>query len=99
MSKPIPATPSFVAWQKAAGRLLTLETALALRKRTAPQFEAPDTGMQEIQCSLVAERLACDALFQIAFAEARQYPEGPKRPVRSAQGRRSRDEPRPGLTV
>lgn len=99
MSKPIPATPSFVAWQKASSKLLTLETELAFRKRTVLPPGAPDPGIEEIETSLVDARRVSDGLFQIALAEARQHPESRGRPVRSAKGRCSRDEPRISQTA
>ncbi len=87
MSKPIPAAPSFVAWQKAAGILLTLETALAFRKRTVLPSESPDPGIEEIESCVTDARLVSDELFRIAFAEARQRPERPARaPRRMEQG-------------
>ena len=76
MSKPIPATPSFVAWQKAASKLLTLETALAFRKRTVLPPEPLEMSIKEIESSLADARLVSDGLFRAAFAEVREHPDG-----------------------
>ena len=73
MSKPIPATPSFVAWQKAASKLLTLETALAFRKRTVLPPEPFDMSIKEIESSLADARVVSDGLFRAAFAEVREH--------------------------
>ncbi|MDF2463057.1 MAG: hypothetical protein K0Q43_1292 [Ramlibacter sp.] len=94
MSKAIPATPSFVAWQKAASKLLTLETALAFQKRTVLTPLPLDMSIEEIETSLADARLVADGLFRIAFAESRQLPESRGRPVRTAKERCSRGEPR-----
>ena len=99
MSKPIPATPSFIAWQKAASKLLLLETALAFRKRTVLPPEALDPSIEEIETSVADARLVSDGLFRIAFAEARQHPENRGHPLRGAKGRCSRDEPRISQSV
>jgi hypothetical protein len=66
-SKSIPATPSFAAWQRAADRLLTLETALAHSRRAVPQCPK----FAELQTSATEVRLIADALFRVAFAEAK----------------------------
>ncbi len=71
MSKSIPATPSFIAWQKAASKLLTLETALALRKRTVLPPDPLDMSIEEIESSVAEARLISDGLFRAAFTEAR----------------------------
>lgn len=93
MSKIIPATPSFIAWQKAAAKLLALETALAFRKRTVLPPQPLDASIEEIEASLSNARLVADSLFRLAFAEASQHPES--RNPRSAK-RPSRDDPRVG---
>jgi len=98
MSKTLPATPSFVAWQKAASKLLTLETALAFRKRTVLPPEPLDMSIEEIESSLADARAVSNGLFQIAFAEVSQHPESRSHP-RTAKGRCSRAEPRISQTA
>lgn len=66
-SKSIPATPSFAAWQRAADRLLTLETALARSRRALPQCP----NVAELQTSATKVRLIADALFRVALAEVK----------------------------
>jgi hypothetical protein len=67
MSKINPVLPSFDAWQKAANKLLTLETALARDKRVVP---APEFSMRsKLETAAVEARVVADQLFQIAFAE------------------------------
>jgi hypothetical protein len=70
MSKPIPATPSFIAWQKAADRLLKLETALALGRRSVLPPESTGPSLAEIERAVREARLVADGLFRTAFAEA-----------------------------
>jgi hypothetical protein len=86
MSKIIPVTPSFVAWQRAADKLLTLETALARSKRAvlAPEPESP--GPAELETSVAEVRLIADGLFQIAFAEANRHVETGRRHPRVSLG-------------
>jgi hypothetical protein len=74
MSKPVPSTPSFVAWQKASSKLLTLETALAFKKRTVLPPEPLEMSIEEIESSLAEARMTANALFRVAFAEVTQRP-------------------------
>jgi hypothetical protein len=67
MSKIIPVLPSFDAWQRAANKLLTLETALAHGRRVVP---APELAMHlKLETAAVEARVVADQLFQIAYAE------------------------------
>jgi hypothetical protein len=68
ISKIIPVTPSFAAWQRAADELLTLETALARSRRAVIATECP--GPAVFETSIEKVRLVADRLFRIAFAEA-----------------------------
>ncbi|HWP12258.1 MAG TPA: hypothetical protein VNN06_10580 [Ramlibacter sp.] len=67
MSKIIPVVPSFTAWQRAAERMLTLETTLARGKRALPMSES--TRTTELETAAARARVISDQLFQIAFAE------------------------------
>ncbi len=67
MSKIIPVVPSFTAWQRAADRLLALETALARGKR--PVLISESTRTTELETATARARVIADQLFQIAFAE------------------------------
>jgi hypothetical protein len=67
-SKSLPVTPAFVEWQRAADRLLAVETALAHNRRSLIADERPNVS--ELQSSATELRLIADALFQVAFAEA-----------------------------
>ena len=78
-SKIIPVVPSFPAWQKAADKLLTLETALARSKRAVLDPESPDPA--ELEASVATARGIADRLFQIAFAEARGKQQAPAAPA------------------
>ena len=67
MSQIISVLPSFDAWQRAANKLLTLETELSRGRRAVP---TPECAVHSKLESAAAEaRLAADQLFQIAFAE------------------------------
>ena len=68
MSKIIPVTPSFVAWQQAANHLLALETELARSKRAVIAPEGP--GPADLGASLAEVRLVAAGLFRVAFDEA-----------------------------
>jgi len=65
--KIIPVVPSFAAWQRAADKLLTLETVLARSRRAvlAPESSRP----AELEASAAKARVVADELFQIALAE------------------------------
>lgn len=90
MSKAIPSTPSFLAWQKASSKLLTLETALAFQKRTVLPPEPLEMSIPEIETSLAQARAAADGLFRIAFAEFTQLPEKTRKSsLRSEPARRA----------
>jgi hypothetical protein len=65
MSKIIPVLPSFDAWQRAANKLLTLETALAHGRRVVPEFAMHS----KLETAAVEARVLADQLFQIAYAE------------------------------
>jgi hypothetical protein len=67
MSKIIPVVPSFVAWQRAANSLLTLETALARDKRAV--LISDSTSSTELEAAAAKARMVSDQLFRIAFAE------------------------------
>ena len=66
-NKIIPVVPSFAAWQKAADRLLTLETVLARTRRTVHDPEAPSP--RALESSAAMARVVADELFRIAYAE------------------------------
>jgi hypothetical protein len=67
MSKIIPVLPSFDAWQRAANKLLTLETELARGRRIVPD---PELAMySRLEMATVEARAVADQLFQIAYAE------------------------------
>ena len=65
--KIIPVVPSFAAWQRAADRLLTLETVLARNRRTAHDPASPRP--RELENSAAIARVVADELFRIAYAE------------------------------
>ena len=65
MTKILAITPSFAAWRRAADRLLTLETAASLSKRTVAPLQVQPVSPEEIE---KARRLAKE-LFEIAQAE------------------------------
>ena len=66
--KTIPVVPSFAAWQRAADKLLTLETVLARSRRAV--FPPSSLSQSELETSAARARVVADELFQIAFAEA-----------------------------
>ncbi len=68
MSKIIPVTPSFVAWQQAANHLLALETELARSRRAMIAPEGP--ALAVLGASLAEVRLIAAGLYQVAFDEA-----------------------------
>lgn len=68
MSKTLAITPLFAAWRRAADRLLTLETAVALRKRTLFVGPPPQQAAEDLEIAQV--RLLANQLFQVANDEA-----------------------------
>jgi hypothetical protein len=69
MPKIIPVLPSFDAWQRAANRLLTLETALSHGRRV---FPAPERAVHsKLEMAAAEARAVADQLFRIAFAEVK----------------------------
>jgi hypothetical protein len=78
MSKIIPAFPSFDTWQRAANKLLTLETALAHGKRAVP---APDLTMYlKLETATAEARMVADQLFQIAIDDVNSARQASRRP-------------------
>jgi hypothetical protein len=78
MSKTIPVLPSFDAWQRAANKLLTLETALARGRRIVP---APECALHtKLEMAAAEARMIADQLFQVAYAEVKFTRAGDKRP-------------------
>lgn len=77
MSKLTPALPSFDRWQRAAKKLLTLETALARDKRAVPALEfATHT---KLEMATAEARVEANQLFQIAFADVTSTRQAGKR--------------------
>lgn len=70
ISKIFPATPSFLAWQRAADELLTLETMLARSRRVPDAPASPYPAA--FRASLAQVRLIADQLFEVAMAEVNQ---------------------------
>jgi hypothetical protein len=65
MTKILAITPSFTAWRRAADTLLTLETAVALGKRSSAPGQVPPVSTEQIEKA----RLLANQLFEIAQAE------------------------------
>lgn len=81
MSKTIPALPSFDKWQRAANKLLTLETALARDKRVVLALDFATHS--KLEMAAVEARVVANQLFQIALAEVNSTRQAGVRPCES----------------
>jgi hypothetical protein len=67
MTKILAITPSFTAWRRAADKLLTLETSLALRKRNLIFGPIQPKPAEELEIEQVRE--LAGQLFEVVRAE------------------------------